>query len=46
MERRPQHPTVDDAPIGADKGDKRPGTEGDDQGPVDVGKTQEHTPVS
>ena len=46
MEQCPQRPTTGDALTGTDKRDKGPGAGGNDQGPVDVGKTQEHTPVS
>ena len=46
MERCPQRPTTGDALIGAVEGDKGPGTGGNDQGAIDVGETQEHTPIS
>ena len=46
MERRPQRPATGDASIGTVKGDKSPGTGGNDQGANDVGETQEHTSIS
>ena len=46
MERRPQRPTVGNALAGTVEGDKGPGTRGNDQGPIDVGETQEHASIS